>query len=182
MITDEGLLPPKILLEDFSGNYKTYIDAVYSIFESDFIRHKALFGHNKLALKFHPLFQERAYTFYHMTHKGDDEQNRLPDLRRCECMPWARPVIEKTSEFNLRFWEQERNGKHRVCIWLETESDNYFVILDVRKRYVLLWTAFYAEHRNQICKREMEYNRWLESVGNKQYTPDMLIDEIQAAL
>lgn len=45
-------------------------------------------------MKVHPEFQDRAYTFYHMTHKGNVENERVPDLRRCERMPWAKPTVE----------------------------------------------------------------------------------------
>lgn len=45
-------------------------------------------------MKVHPEFQDRAYTFYHMTHKGSVENERIPDFRRCERMPWARPTVE----------------------------------------------------------------------------------------
>ena len=77
-------LPLIIELNDFGGNYASYIDAVYEIFHNDFIKHKAHFGSHELKMKFNPIFQDRAYTFYHMTHEGEVESERLPDLRRCE--------------------------------------------------------------------------------------------------
>lgn len=67
----KDLLPEKICLEDYGGDYKAYIDAIYEVFARDFIRHKTSFGLHKLSMKYHPAFQERAYTFYHMTHKGN---------------------------------------------------------------------------------------------------------------
>lgn len=119
-------LPEKICLEDYGGNYKAYIDAVYEVFERDFIKHRSSFGSHQLRLKYRPEFQDRAYTFYHMTHKGEIESEREPDLRRCECMPWAQPTIEKASEWNLKFWRQSRQrSKNRVCIALETEYETY---------------------------------------------------------
>ena len=92
-------LPKIITLEEYGGNYQTYIDAIYDVFFRDFIQHKATFGTNKLNLRFKPLQQNRAYAFYHMTHVGEDEDNRLPDLRRCERMPWARPTIEQAEDY-----------------------------------------------------------------------------------
>lgn len=83
-------VPDKLFLSDYGGNYSTYIDAVYSVFEKDFIRRKAYFGSWPLQMKVHPEFQDRAYTFYHMTHKGNVENERVPDFRRCERMPWAK--------------------------------------------------------------------------------------------
>ena len=31
-------VPDKLLLSDYGGNYSTYIDAVYSVFEKDFVK------------------------------------------------------------------------------------------------------------------------------------------------
>lgn len=176
-------LPEKIFLEDFRGNYKAYIDAVYEIFEKDFIVNKSAFGSHILRLKFHPEFQNRAYTFYHMTHKGDVESEREPDLRRCECIPWARPTIENVQEWSLKFWRQSRQrSSNRVCIALETENETYFVILEVRETYVLLWTAFLCEFRHQLKKKMKEYEEWKNGEGKHINTPDELIALIQTAI
>ena len=88
MAIHSNLLPSKIYLQDYSGDYTRFIDAVYKVFEKDFVKYHPYFGKYRLGLKYHPKFQDRAYTFYHMTHKGDIESERIPDLRRCECMPW----------------------------------------------------------------------------------------------
>lgn len=180
MQIDRNILPPLILLTDFGGDYHSYIDAVYDCFHRDFITHKAQFGSHLLRLKFNPLFQDRAYTFYHMTHSGEDENERTPDLRRCERMPWARFSIEQTEVLGLKFWEQERHGKHRVCIWLEVDAnDNYFVILDVRDKYVLLWTAFWTDDAYYCRKKEREYQMWKQSITDT-LSPDGLIADIQS--
>jgi hypothetical protein len=177
-------LPLKIYLEDYAGNYGKYIDAVYAIFEKDFIKSKAKFGSHPLGMKFNPLFQERAYTFYHMTHEGEDEGNRIPDIRRCECLPWARPAVENAQKWGLKFWRQSRShSKNRVCIWLESSEDvedDYFIILEVRETYVLLWTAFMAIYSNTTRKKQEEYEKWKNSEGKNINTPDELIELIQS--
>lgn len=172
-------VPDKLFLSDYGGNYSTYIDAVYSVFEKDFIRRKAYFGSWPLQMKVHLEFQDRAYTFYHMTHKGNVENERVPDFRRCERMPWAKPTVEiLPQKGEVKCWEQTRSGKHRVCIWLEVDDgDNYFVVLDVRKTFVLLWTAFYADYPHQVRKKAKEYEEWLRLSG-RVLTPDELIKNI----
>lgn len=179
-MVDINKLPKIITIDEYGGDFHSYIDAIFNVFDCDFNKHKTKFGSHILRLKYHPEFQDRAYTFYHMTHKGEKEDERVPDLRRCERMSWARPTIEKTQEYNLRFWEQKRKGKSRVCIWLDVDNgDNYFVILDVRKTFVLLWTAFYAEKPHHVKKKQNEYNAWLASVKGVLKTPDELIKDIQ---
>lgn len=174
-------LPPIICLNDYGGNYAAYIDVVYGVFYNDFIAHKVRLGDFELRLKYHPSVQDRAYTFYHMTHKGDVETERIPDLRRCERIPWARPTITETQILGLRFWEQIRSNcgrKHRICIWLETDNgDNYYVILEVRIGYTLLWTAFYGDYAHAIKKKEAEYNEWKARQDNE-YTLAELVTKI----
>ena len=107
------------------------------------------------------------------------ENERIPDFRRCERMPWAKPTVEiLPQKGEVKCWEQTRSGKHRVCIWLEVDDgDNYFVVLDVRKTFVLLWTAFYADYSHQVRKKAKEYEEWLRLSG-RVLTPDELIKNI----
>jgi hypothetical protein len=176
-------LPDIIRLEDYKGNFHSYIDAVYTVFERDLIRNRPKFGSHNLQLKFHPLFQNKAYTFYHLTHKGEIESEREPDLRRCERISWVKPTVENTEKWDLKFWKQNRNGKIRVCIQLCVTDDlDYFVILDIRANYILIWTAFIAELPHEKKKKENEYANWLKKNDNKSYTPDSLIAEIQFEL
>jgi hypothetical protein len=183
MSVSNTILPQRIYLTDYSGNYAKYIAAIYEVFRRDFIDHRPSFGGYKLGLKYNPSFQDRAYTFYHMTHKGEIENERIPDLRRCECMPWARPTIEKASDYSLKFWEQRRKGKRRICIWLEVEGDvDYFLVLDIRKTYILPWTAFVLEHPHEKRKKQKEYDEWLDLQKEKKYSPRELVNTIMREL
>ncbi len=160
----EIVLPELVLLEDYGGNYERFIQAVYAVFQRDFVKYKTKFRGEELRLKWHPIYQDKAYTFYHMTHKGEDEQNREPDFRRCERMPWAKPVIENCDAWNLKIWPQIRKGSNRLCIWLDLEEEpDYVLILDVRKDYKLLWTAFVLEYEHEKRKKQKEYEEWLKT-------------------
>lgn len=176
-------LPAIISMDDYGGNYSKYIDAIYDVFRNDFLVHRARFGGKVIRMKFHPLINDRAYTFYHMTHKGDVETERIPDLRRCERVAWARPAVEETQSLGLRFWEQTRNGSHRrICIWLDADNgDNYYVIIEVRAEYILLWTAFYGDYPHAIRKKEAEYNEW-KRTQDREYTPTELVEKIMNEL
>jgi hypothetical protein len=158
-------LPELILLDDFSGNYSAYIDALHEIFVRDFVHQKTRFRGEILKLKWHPIYQEKAYTFYHITHKGEDEQNRTPDLRRCERLAWASPTIENCDKWRLKVWPQKRGNAERICIWVELiDEPDYFVILDVRKSYKLLWTAYVIEYPHEKRKKLKEYQDWLKTL------------------
>jgi len=156
-------LPDLIELNEHGGHWGSYIEVVYAIFELDFIKSKPYFNGKPLKLKYYPIVDGKAYTFYHMTHKGNDEQNREPDLRRCERIGWAKPVIEKNKTWELKIWPQIRNGKNRLCIWLEMANEpDYFVILDVRNDYILPWTTFVAEYGHEKRKKMKEYQEFLK--------------------
>jgi hypothetical protein len=172
-------LPELIYLNDYGGNFQLYMEAVYAIFERDLLRKRPKFGFYELSLKNNPLFQQRSYTFYHLTHKGEIEKERTPDFRCCERIGWVKPTIENVENWNLKFWEQSRNGKSRVCIQLSVEDDvDYFVILDVRVKCVIIWTAFVAEYEHEKRKKEKEYQNWVKENSGKTYVPDALISKI----
>jgi hypothetical protein len=161
-------IPDIILLEDYQGDYGKYIKAVYDVFQRDFIQEKTRFRGELLCLKWEPIFQNKASTFYHMTHEGSDEQNRTPDLRRCERMPWAKPTIENCDSWGLKIWTQIRQGKggtkHRLCLWLEFKDEpDYIVILEIHKAYKLLWTAFVLQYPHEKRKRLKEYEEWVKT-------------------
>lgn len=163
-MSDKIDLPPKIFLTEFAGIFSDYFEAVYSIFKKDFVESKPIFEGKKLALKKNPLIDGKEYTFYHFTHSGNIENDRKPDLRRMERIRWAKPVIEKCHNFKLKVWPQKRKGKDRICIWLQLENDfDYIVILDVRKNYILPWTAFVLEFEHEKRKKQKEYENYLKA-------------------
>jgi hypothetical protein len=68
----------------------------------------------------------------------------------------------------LKIWPQIRTGKggksNRLCIWLELEDEpDYIVIIDVRDKYKLLWTAFVPQYPHEKRKKQKEYEKWLKT-------------------
>ena len=160
----ELILPPKILLEDFSGNFQRYFEKVYAVFKKDFVDSSPIYMGKRLRLKKHPLIDGKEYTFYHLTHSGKLESDRKPDLRRMERISWPRPVIENYKKWELKIWPQKRNGKNRMCIWLQLEDEmDYIVILDIRENYNLIWTSFVLEYSHEKRKKQKEYEAYLKA-------------------
>jgi hypothetical protein len=155
---------PELMMQSSYPSWSVYLDKVYEAFVHDFIKFPAKFRGTKLALKKYPLIDGKEYTFYHFTHEGEIETNRLPDLKRIERIKWPKQVIENCDSWKIKVWPQKRNGKDRICIWLElTNEPDYIVILDIRKNYVLPWTAFVIEYENERAKKQKEYDAYIKA-------------------
>jgi hypothetical protein len=120
-------LPDLILLEDYNGNFSLYNDAVYAVFRNDFVEHQPVFRRKKLGLKKHPLIDNREYTYYHFTHSGSVESERIPDMRRMERIGFPKPMIDCSEDEKLKVWRNIRGTKERILILCEEER--YLVIL-----------------------------------------------------
>ena len=155
-----GWLPPLEELTDYRGDFARYLDAIYQIFCADFVVSKPVFAGKRLSLKRHPIIQGREATFWHMISEGNDEAERLPDLRRCERIRWPRPIIENTEDAALKVWREPNGSGHRVLIWF-AEAE-YLVVLDERKDYILPWTAYPVEREHQQRKLERRWERYSE--------------------
>lgn len=163
-MSEEYSLPPIITLEKYHGMFDDFFEAVYQVFKRDFVDSKPVYSNKPLRLKTHPYIDGKEYTFYHMTHSGDIEEKREPDLRRMERIGWAKPVIENHKVWRLKVWEQKRKGKKRICIWMEiADSIDYIVILDVRINYILPWTTFVLQYRHEKRKKQREYEAYLKA-------------------
>jgi len=148
-------LPPLILFETYSGDWDQYKEALYKYFKQDFVESSPLFRGIKLALKRHPVIDNKEATFWHLISEGKIEEDRVPDFRRCERIRWPRPIIEHSNETVVKVWENTRNGEKRICLWIEDEE--YLVVLAKRKGYLLLWTAYLVTRNHQKRKLEREY-------------------------
>lgn len=157
-------LPSLVLLEDFKGNWDAYLNAIYSFFKNDFVDNKPAFQGRKLGLKRLPLTNGKEATFWHMISEGKEEENRIPDLRRCERIRWPRPIIEHDKDDAVKFWQNSRGHEKRICLWFQPE--NYLVILADRGKYILPWTAYLVTKPHMQRKLEKEYQTYWDKIGH----------------
>ena len=151
-------LPYLVYMEDYDGNWKSYLEAIYAFFKKDFVESKPCFQGRRLSLKRYPLSQGKEATFWHMISEGNDEENRTPDFRRCERIRWPRPIIENDQDKAVKWWRNKRGREKRICLWLEDEE--YLVVLADRSKYILPWTAYMVTRPHQKRKLEKEYKRF----------------------
>jgi len=154
-------LPPLVLFKDYGGDWDRYVSALYKYFKRDFVDSTPSFRGTQLALKRHPMAQGKEATFWHLISSGDSEEDRLPDLRRCERVRWPRPVIEHSDRPGIKVWTNRRKREKRICLWFETVE--YLVVLAVRKGYVLLWTAYPVTRSHRKKKLQAEYEAYIKA-------------------
>ena len=155
------VFPDLIYLNDFKGNFQTYLKAVYQLFENDFIKSQPLYEGLKVSAQKHPEVDGMHRTFYHITHEGEDEQNREPDIRRMERMRFPKFCIINCPHSELLVWEKTMGKDNRIHIL--NEAERYLVVLTQRKEYLLFWTAFYIEDNHTIRKKLKEYEAYIKA-------------------
>lgn len=156
-------LPDIVRFGDYGGDWDAYMDVLYSYFKADFIDSSPSFEGKRLGLKRHPMSKGKEATFWHMIQEGAEEEDRIPDLRRCERIRWPRPIIEHNGDKVIKVWKNRRKGEERICLWLEAEE--YLVILANRKGYVIPWTAYMVVTPHQKRKLQREYEEYRKTLS-----------------
>ena len=154
-------LPDIITLEEYGGDFSSYLEAVYAIFRRDFVDSRPVFEGTRLGLKKHPFIDGKEYTFYHFTHDGDIEKERLPNLRRLERISFPRPMIDNSTHPFLKVWRNKRGTNERILIFHEDES--YLIVLEDRGDFILPWTAYLVEYKNRRIKLRIKRKIWGEA-------------------
>jgi len=106
----------------------------------------------------------KTILFWHLIQEGQIEEERTPDLRRCERIGWIRAVIENEADPRVKVWENERlkdrGPDRRVILWLDEE---FLVVLGDRRTYWLLLTAYTTDRANRIEKLRREYEAYKQA-------------------
>jgi hypothetical protein len=148
--------PALLRLEDSCGDWNSYEDEIYSVFQADVIQHDLRFRGLRVSARRLPEHARKWASFWHLISEGHVEDDRLPDLRRCERIRWVRWVIENADTLDdIDVWQNQRGRDTNWLLWFREE---YLVILGARSDYFLLRTAFCTdrEHRRQKLRKERD--------------------------
>ncbi len=132
-------------------------DELYNVFLNDFQRNKL--SYLTFNVWFFPEQDDSKYKlFWHITSSEDKTLgDRIPDLRRCERLPWIRPMILNCPDSSIKNWDyEEGDGKIKTYVWLE---DLDFVVImkrynDEQRRLV---TSFHLDYSNAKRKMKRKY-------------------------
>lgn len=149
------------LFQNYGGDFKVYFTAIYSIFENHFIKNKTLFQGIHVTAQKHPEVDGIHRTFYHITHEGEDEQNRLPDFARMERIRFPNFMMINCPNDELLIWKNQRGRDTRVLIFNEVEG--YLVVMTERRGFNLFWTAYYIEQNHSKRKLLKEYEAYIKA-------------------
>lgn len=134
-------------LATFDGDWETYCDELHARFERD-LRQARFFG-IRVGRRKAPEVNGKPDGFWHVTSegwtKGSDE--RIPDLRRCERVPWIEPMISACGTDKVLCWQNSRPAaKGGTSIVVALADFEYVLILRERSGasgpYMMLVTAY----------------------------------------
>lgn len=149
-------LPTLLTLSDHGGCWDTYVSAVYARFKADLIDKTLDFQGMRVGLRRNPMYHNREWAFWHIVQEGNVEENRIPNMRRCERIGWVRSIIQHASDPRIKKWENSRSGNHRILLWL-VEQDFLVILAPRGKRYALLVTAYPTDRGHTCRKLQREY-------------------------
>lgn len=153
-------LPSLILFEDYKGVWDLYINAVYKHFQKDFVESRPFFQGRPISVRFHPSYDGKGATFWHLVSEGSQESERIPDLRRCERILWPRPIIESKGFMNVKVWDTTRpwRGQNQRRVNIALEDFSYIVVIAENQRGFDLVTAYVVEksYKRDKLRRECE--------------------------
>ncbi len=72
----------------FSGEWSDYVEIIYQVYVDSVANAGLTFNGFKIRCKYSPESQGKHFGFWHVISEGEAEEDRLPDLRRCERISW----------------------------------------------------------------------------------------------
>lgn len=175
-VEENKMCLPDIMECDNFSNINVYMDRLYdNVFKKDFISGHVTFNGMKVCIRREPMDGNREHGFIHMTHEdfshnSGDLNDRVPDFRRSERLPWVKYIIEnydcamRNRCGKILFWEEMYRGYVRVHLLYEEER--FLVVLEKRKYGYFIITSFYLDKEWEFEKRKRKYQQYM-----KQKTP-----------
>jgi hypothetical protein len=149
------MTPPDLLpFAAFGGDWSAYEAELHSIFIAEITRGGIEFDGVRVNCRRLPETGGKWASFWHLVQEGRVEDDRLPDLRRCERIRWVRWVIEKAAEHaEIDIWQNTRGAEVNTLLWFREE---YLVVLGQRQGYWLLRTAYCTDKSGRIAQLRKE--------------------------
>ena len=143
---------------EFHGEWSSYVEELYDIYLDDIVNNTSLtFDNLPIRTRFKPMTDGKGFGFWHIISDGEEEDERVPDMRRCECLPWVSYCISQASQppAPIHWWKNKRGSNTHLVILHEV--DGFVVVLAERTGYYLLKTAYFPKsYRLKSMKKERD--------------------------
>jgi hypothetical protein len=146
-------VPPLLLMADHGHDWNKYIAAVYAVFRADFVESQPQFNGRWVRHRRDPIYDGKEAGFWHCVSEGETEDQRTPDIRRCERICWLRAIIQNSIDVRVDVWSTDRRGDLRHYLWFD---EDYLIALGDRGRYFQLITAFRTNKSHTKQKLQAE--------------------------
>lgn len=149
-------LPPLLSVNPWSAGT---FEKLYAVFTHDFKESQPVYDGHAVWF-FSDVEDGKEAIFWHLTHRDDKTAGeRMPDFRRCERLPWARPMLDNQGQPEVMAWDyREGDGTIKTYVWLK--DYDYLVLM---KKYPdggrRLITAHYVDYSNKRRKLEKKYEK-----------------------
>lgn len=155
-------LPAILTFESCQSNWQQYEDTLYQIYLADLYNNPPTYQGLAVKTKYHPPYKNKAYSFWHITHEGPNEETRTPDFRRCERLCWIKPMINNANLFAC--WSKTTlvKGRQRERHYIWNSQEKYLIVLEKHKTNFFLVTAYYIEHQSRVVKYNKEYEKYAQ--------------------
>lgn len=139
-----------------SGDWSSYVERIYKIYLATIVNGGLEVDGYPVKCRFHPPSKGKGFGFWHIIQEGLTEEERTPDLRRCERIEWVSWIIMQLGkDTRITWWEEKRGHEKYKLLWLEEED--YLIILAKRKNYWLLKTAYLTDKSHK--RKQLQRNR-----------------------
>ena len=149
-------MPPPLMLFNGYSDWADYEDAIYAVYLQTVAHAGLTFLGSSVKVRFIPTTKHKGYGFWHLISEAPEQDNRneddrIPDMRRCERVRWVAWCIQNAGTPGFSWWENDRKGQTHVVIW--AEEHDYAVMLGKRNtaegvRFYLLKTAYCLRSHN----------------------------------
>jgi len=161
---------PELLECHDLGSYAEYEDNLFNLFIETYVENPLSFQELTIKLKRYPPGYDVRSCFYHIiceNYFGGNEDDRKPNLRRCERILHPEHIIEMSDAdkcTEVIYWENTRKGKDNIVFYCT--NIRYLVVLGKRNNYLLLVTAYPITEDHRHKKLLSEYEDYISQKAN----------------
>lgn len=139
-------VPELVRLGDYDASH--YLDEVYKFFVDEVANARIEFLGLPITCPWHPPTDNKHFSFWHVVSSGGAgiaEEDRMPDMRRCEQIRWIAYVLQNASDKNTVWcWEKSvKTSRGRsIHVMLYLHRERYLVVLRRKQNRLELVTAY----------------------------------------